>query len=812
MNLYKIYIALFFIIISFAAISQERAGIWYFGRNAGLDFCNGAPVALTDGAMNTKEGCASISDRNCNLLFYTDGIRVWNREHRLMANGFGLYGDSSATQSGVIVPHPGNDSLYYLFTVDDNLTTYGFRYSIINMNLDNGLGDVTVKNVELIDECVEKIASVYHENGKDIWVIAHEWNSNVFRAYLLTENGLTGSPVISSVGYVHSGSSDSQNKIGYLTASPNGDKLACAVKYSDLLEIFDFDNSSGVISNPSAIQDGAYHLIYGVGFSPEGKRLYVGSRSQPYRFYQFNMEAGSGTDIINSSVKLAESQYEFGAIQAGPDGKMYIALKEHDFLAVINQPEELGMVCDFVHDGIYLAGRKSALGLPTFIQTYFKPEITLSYNGPVCEGESIFLMSTFVSGVEYLWTGPANFSSTIYNPVLAPATPNMTGIYQLRVILGNNIDTSYYKINVTVNPLPDVSIIPWQKQVILKGDSIILNVSPIVQEYSYSWSTGETLTELVVKESGIYTVYAENEFGCIDSFSVEVSVVDMPDISIASDKSDVLCFGDSLILSAVPYNTDFKYFWSTGETGRSITVRSSGTYSVIIENTDNLRKESAGFIVRVETNRLAIADESKTINFDTTYFADIKCLPIRINNVSDEPFTINDIFLMRNIEFSIPQDQYDVLINPGESDELLICYSPSKLGLQTDTLIIRDSCMNHLITLTAFGSGSTYYGDSDCDIKIIMTSTGLDNKYKALIFPNPIDEIATINYFIEDDADISISIYNIMGQEVINLFKGHQMPGEYTIKWIPDNLPNGIYFYVFKVDLMKQSGMLVYRK
>ena len=54
--------------------SQQEASNWYFGRNAGLKFHeNGTVTALSDGQLNTWEGCATISDAEGNLLFYTDG-------------------------------------------------------------------------------------------------------------------------------------------------------------------------------------------------------------------------------------------------------------------------------------------------------------------------------------------------------------------------------------------------------------------------------------------------------------------------------------------------------------------------------------------------------------------------------------------------------------------------------------------------------------------------------------------------------------------------------------------------------------------
>ena len=72
-----------------AVNAQREAAIWYFGQYSGLDFNSGTPVPLT-GSLNTIEGCASISNVQGNLLFYTDGSTVWNANNTIMQNGTGL--------------------------------------------------------------------------------------------------------------------------------------------------------------------------------------------------------------------------------------------------------------------------------------------------------------------------------------------------------------------------------------------------------------------------------------------------------------------------------------------------------------------------------------------------------------------------------------------------------------------------------------------------------------------------------------------------------------------------------------------------
>ena len=109
---FLIFFLLVFFFSSNKLFAQGEANIWYFGHGAGLDFNSGTPIAITDGALNTVEGCASISNSSGSLLFYTNGATVWNKQHQPMPNGTGLMGDSSSTQAAVIVPKPGSQSIY----------------------------------------------------------------------------------------------------------------------------------------------------------------------------------------------------------------------------------------------------------------------------------------------------------------------------------------------------------------------------------------------------------------------------------------------------------------------------------------------------------------------------------------------------------------------------------------------------------------------------------------------------------------------------------------------------------------------------
>jgi len=137
---------LLFLVHGTSIAQPGQARFWYFGTQAGLDFGTNPPTPLTNGALTAFEGCASISDINGNLQFYTNGNQVWDRTHQVMPNGTGLNGDGLATQATIIVPAPANTALYYLFTVDTNGGPRGLCYSVVDMNLNNGFGEVTSKN------------------------------------------------------------------------------------------------------------------------------------------------------------------------------------------------------------------------------------------------------------------------------------------------------------------------------------------------------------------------------------------------------------------------------------------------------------------------------------------------------------------------------------------------------------------------------------------------------------------------------------------------------------------------------------------
>lgn len=347
--------------------AQKEGNIWYFGDQAGLDFNSGTPVALTNGALITSDNSSTISDTGGNVLFYTNGVTVWNKNNAVMYNGTGLLGNISGGQSTLIVPEPDSSNIYYVFTVDAQAGPNGLHYSIVDMSQQAGLGAVTVKNILLFTPSTEKIDATYDVSTNSYWVLTHTWNSNDFNAYKISSAGIDTVPVVSAVGSVNTGGNPSgYNAQGQMTFSPDGLNIASAIYSAGIIELFNFNLSTGVVSNPITIT--GYTDAWGTAFSPDDKKLYF-TRWFTDSVYQFDLTIDSlsaieaSATIIGHANGTGEGGYEAGYLQIGPDGKIYVARWGENYLGVINDPDSLGSACNFVNNGVFLGTGVCQAGL-----------------------------------------------------------------------------------------------------------------------------------------------------------------------------------------------------------------------------------------------------------------------------------------------------------------------------------------------------------------------------------------------------------------------------------------------------------------
>lgn len=353
LNKIRLISIVFFLLLASNCWAQQ-ANIWYFGYNAGLNFNITPPIALLDGALVAREGCASISDNNGQILFYTDGATVYNRIHQPMPNGTGLLGAPSSAQAAIIVPQPGSENIYYIFTSDEgeNDGANGYNYSIVDMSLDNGLGDITEKNHLLYAPSTEGLTALRNANGLDVWVVTKVQGTNEWRVYKIDCNGVQAMPVSSFAGITATGYVNST--VFRLKTSPDGKKLVIARAGLSEWELFDIDNSTGIISNPVSMHQ---NVPFGVEFSPDSKLVYISSN----QIIQYDVTTSDYNTINNSATTvytlLNSANTSVGSMQLGPDNKIYCSTGGTTQLGVINSPNTSGLACDYNHTQVDLKGR-----------------------------------------------------------------------------------------------------------------------------------------------------------------------------------------------------------------------------------------------------------------------------------------------------------------------------------------------------------------------------------------------------------------------------------------------------------------------
>lgn len=518
----KVFGVLILLFLHHLVYGQGETWNWYFGIHAGLSFSTGTPVPLLDGALNTSEGVATISDAGGQLLFYTDGQTVWNRNHSTMTNGTGLWGNASSTQSGVAIQKPGEPNIYFLFTVDDVATGAGdgMAYSIIDMTASGGAGAVTSKNNQLVPlaNATEKITAVRHSNGTDIWVVTHGWQNNQFMAFLVTNTGVNPTPVVSSVGQNHSGTN--RHRAGYLKASPNGEHIASTqYDYPTLavVELLRFNPATGTVYQDIKSFNDNLMNAYGVEFSPDNTKLYISGTRTEGQITQYDLNQPDATSIINTRSTIS-SVGNFAAMQVASNGKMYIARNNLTAISVINEPNSLGNACNLTLDAVSLGGRTSTYGLPTFLQSYFAIQLATS-NSPVCSGQQLNLYCNALGATSFQWNGPNGFSSTSQNPIVVNANINNSGTYTVIATSGSGA-SSTIQIDVIVYPLPMISL----GNDITTCSNAPVYLTPGPGFASYNWNTGSTNAIIQPTTTGLYWVFVTDIHGCQSQLD-EVQVV-----------------------------------------------------------------------------------------------------------------------------------------------------------------------------------------------------------------------------------------------------------------------------------------------
>ncbi len=632
------------IVVTVYGNEEQIGNFWYFGNNAGIDFNENPPLALSDGAQTAPEGTATVSDANGDLLFYTDGETVYNRDHVVMPGGndINMGGGNGGTQSSIIVQFPGDETMYYIFTTDAVFGdgTFNMRYSVVDLKEDPPRGKVTVKGKPLFVRSTEKLTATI---GGDItWVLAHEFGNNTFRVYPIDTLGIRQA-VLSSVGSVHNNSIE-ENARGYMKLTQDNTKLAVAIPGNpNIVEVFDFDDNTGAVSNPYQIdlmENSGF--VYGLEFSPGGNKLYVSvnlnNGNSVLKEYAFDSLRTEAALINEENVNLS-----LGAIQFAPDNQIYVAIDGSTTLGSISVNEDSAQVSVFNPAGFNLAGgTTSTLGLPNAPPVPPPPsmEPSIGFN-QACAGQETSFTGTGTSDIdEFFWTFGDGNQSNEQNPMHTYQTPGTYNV-ALRITNRCGFDST---LNATVEAFAPPQGLGSRAEAICDDDLQLIATNDTSPDLTFAWTSnnGQIFSDriITIMDPGEYIVTITNGNGCSESDTINV-VDGRPATNLGPDQT--ICQNETVNdLDAQNPNATITWFINGVDQNnptrfQSVDSSVDGTfqYVVFVEDalTNCIRRDTINITVSPEPDIAVATNPSTCGNNDGS-------IDLTLNDTGDFSYTL----------------------------------------------------------------------------------------------------------------------------------------------------------------------------
>ena len=660
---------------------------WQFGSGNQLAFTGGVPSYSAGGTLTNSLGCSAISDLAGNLLFYTDGITIFNSANSVMSNGTGLEG-VNASQSALILKQPGSTSLYFVFTVGGYSTTLGLKYSVVDMSLAAGMGSVTVKNILIDPNCRDKLTAGKHCNGNDLWIVS-TYDSSIFSycSVPLTSTGI-GVPITGSMSLAAG-----VGNLGQIKLSPNSRKFALStfrnlpsVNMGVIQRIIaDFDNATGqiVIANFNYPMYFLYgHNLasqadtYGIEFSPNTQYVYTNTLYQ--NIVRIDLCANTQSYVtLQESANQVNSYGNKRQFQLAPNGKIYVARSGTTEIGSINNPGS-GIAVSYTPQAIFIGTNSCQYGLPNFPGFYFeqKPNLSFTYTSNLTCLTASFntqapcaLSGYSVTGYQWSFGEPssgANNSSFLQNPTHSYIAGGTYSVRLIRYFLCNTSDTVSQFVTISQSTLG------VNTSTNCNGATATVQITGGAGPFNYLWSAGsQTNSAAAFSVTGIYSVTVTDlgAGNCIRNSSFSVIV---PTISISAVVSpSLICFGSNTAQVALSIN---------GGSGNYMY-----NYAPVTQSTGVFSNLSAG------THTFTISDFG------------FNCVLTKTLQI----FSANPIALSAGANpTQVCSSGSIALLANANGGSGVFSYLWQPLSLQTNTFTLSPPTGNYIYTITAFDSMS----------------------------------------------------------------------------------------------------------
>lgn len=556
---------------------------WLFGDSCSIAFASGNPV-INDLVLRKKtqrafEVAVSMSDSLGNLLFYSDGVNLWDNTHTQVNSSpiFGWDVSTSATDykgssvygfTAFEVPkQPGKYALICVPPMETNggpMNAYCKISSVIydiHTHTVSAFQSLTHPSIYTSgsSRLSEDLCVVPHCNGVDYWVLVRGWTSNFMNgniyAFLFNQNGLNPSaaPVIS-------GPFQSPTGVGGIKSNPAGNKIICGSGIGRFL-LYDFNAATGVLSNevmpPVSVSTNSICLT--CVFSPNGQYLYLkyGTSAVGSSIQQVDVNTLSIVKTLSIQDPNTEA-HSFGYMEVGPDNNIYYNTLNFYYLGKIANPDSptLSAIGSPVVFTPTYTMCNTNLSLLNFVEANKPAEVPpLMVQGNTCSSYS-FAVNPCWSIYDASWNFGDGSSSNGPSVSHQYATP---GVYTVSLSLSyNGQPIPVYTRTVSVNSATASINGP---NAICKGNTYVNNYSTTtIPGASYNWSaTNASISgpgtipsiNLVSGSTGVATLSVQVVNGGCVANAVKTIVIDtIPTVSLNAPATG--CTGSSIPLNGNP--------------------------------------------------------------------------------------------------------------------------------------------------------------------------------------------------------------------------------------------------------------------
>lgn len=483
---------------------------WYFGNFGSVDFSSGTPVetkvALTHQSIQGESSypsqppyigaTVSLSDSLGNLLFYSNGVSVWNKNHKKITTT-PMFGKSDINASSGIcyIPYPGHKGKYFVAGVYPNFdeSPSGVRYVLVDVD-SNAVNPFMEFNHPSLPKRVSQFLTVVpHCNGTDYWIITKGYglDNTKFYSFLVTATGIDPSqePVISS-GFLHPGFGGSGDQ---LKANRQGNKLILSSPHGYLnIEagaLYDFDSRTGLVSNEQKIADvnGYSNIQTGAAFSPNGEYFYLmrssnfATNGPPYWLFQYRVSD------LQYNIFNAPGFYFAASFQPGPDNQIYVTTQDN-FFARISNPDVWGKVSvngSFINMMQLDNNIRTGVSMPAFIDarqpTPAHPDFSVSALNCNTFRFTSLCFDKYTANWNFGDGSPVQTGNVIDHNFVTSGTFNVT----LSLSSGS---VTYGSVSKKANVLPLTANITGPNFVCTNNNYPSQYFSPVLTDVNYKWT------------------------------------------------------------------------------------------------------------------------------------------------------------------------------------------------------------------------------------------------------------------------------------------------------------------------------------